>query len=686
MAENRESGATRSSVSDASGTYQIALLPPGRYRIKAELAGFKTEEQDLTLQVSQNARIDMAMGVGAIEESVTVSAAAPLVDTRDAAMGQVVEQQKIVELPLNGRNFRDLGLIAPGVQQQTQNSGLATRGGGLYINGARIYDNNYILDGFDNNDITTGEILTFPSPDSIQEFKILGASYGAEYGFASGGIISLISRSGGQQYHGNAFGFFRNDTFDAKNYFSTTVPKLDRKQYGGTIGGPAGLKNLFFFGSYERTQLQQGQPFTAAVPTDALRSGNFGTTVVRDPLTGQPFPNNVIPQSRISPQAVTMLELFPRENNAGDPTRNYVSSPDLDDQLHVATGKVDFNASSSNQFSTRYSIYWDTQSTPGALPAIVTAVRKHNQQVGGTWTHVYGSRTVQEVRGGWGDIYNGMFRDDPVEDWSQKLGITGTLQQAVPGRLGHGAARRVGHGIHRRQPEQQPVHPQPSPVAGLLRPGADRSATTRSRPAARYRSQQMSLDDWRNPQGTFTFTGRYSGSPWGDYLLGYPNQTTTFVGLVFMEQKAWQTGIFVQDEWRATPRVTLNYGVRYEYQAPTAEVENRWGTFVPELGESVQVGTNGVPSSIRNAREEQLRAADRRGVGHDRRRPAGGARRLRAVLQHDAAEHRVLVLRQRAARLQPGVPDDLGDADHLHEQPVPGGLRVGHDHHVGHRA
>ena len=604
-AANRDSGATRSTVSDASGSYQIALLPPGQYRITADLAGFRPETQDLTLQVSQNARIDLAMGVGGIEESITVSASAPLIDTRDAAMGQVVEQQQIVELPLNGRNFRDLGLIAPGVQQQTQASGLATRGGGLYINGARIYDNNYILDGFDNNDITTGEILTFPSPDAIQEFKILGASYGAEYGFASGGIVSLISRSGGQQFHGNAFGFFRNDTFDAKNYFSTDVPKLDRKQYGGTLGGPTGVNNLFFFGSYERTSLEQGRPFTAAVPTDALRDGNFGSTVVRDPFTGQQFPNNVIPRSAWSQQSITMLELFPVANNPADPNRNYVSAPNLDDQLHVATGKMDFNPSQSDQFSGRYSIYWDTQSDPGAVPAVVTAIRKHNQQIGGTWTHVYGSRTVQEVRGGWGDIYNGMYRDDPVEDWSQKLGITGTLQQAVPGRLGMGPPVVTVTGLTNVNPNNNPFIRSHRLWQGsyvLVQTMGNHSVKA----GGEYRSQQMALDDWRNPQGTFTFTGRYTGSPWGDFLLGYPNQTTTFVGLVFMEQKAWQTGLFVQDEWRATPTLTVNYGLRYEYQAPTYEVEDRWGTFVPELAQSVQVGTNGVPSSIRTAQKNNF--------------------------------------------------------------------------------
>ncbi len=604
--ENVETKAQRTAVSGDSGTYQIALLPPGRYRVRAELQGFRTEERDLTLVVSQNARFDFAMNVGTLEETVTVQAAAPLVDTRDAAMGQVVDQTKIVELPLNGRNFRDLGLIAPGVQQQTQASGLATRGGGLYINGARIYDNNYLLDGFDNNDTTTGEILTFPSPDAIQEFKVLGASYGAEYGFASGGIISLISKSGGAAYRGNVFGFLRNDAMDARNYFATTVPTLDRRQGGGTIGGPLWGGKTFFFGSYEKTNLTQGQPFTAAVPTDAQRAGNFGSTVVRDPLTGLPFTNNVIPSARFSPRAVAMLPLFPQANNPGDPTRNYVSSPDLLDDLHVGSGRLDYNLSPSNQFTGRYSIYWDTQSTPGAVPAVVTAVRKHNQSFGATWTHVFGSSTVQEIRAGIGHVYNGMYRDDSTAtDWSKELGLTGTLQATTPDRLGQGPPVLTLTGY-------SPINPNNNPfirthnlrqVSYVL---AQNAGSHSIKAGGEVRTQQMALDDWRNPQGTFTFTGRYTGTAMGDYLLGYPSQTTTFTGLVFMEQVNWQTALFVQDEWRLSPRLTVNYGIRYEYQAPDREVENRWGTFEPKLGQSVQVGTNGVPETMRSAEKDNF--------------------------------------------------------------------------------
>ena len=685
--ENVETRATRTTVSGASGEYEIALLPPGRYRIKAELQGFKTEERnDFILQVSQNARIDFALSIGSLEESITVQGQSPLVDTRDAAMGQVVEQTKIVELPLNGRNFRDLGLIAPGVQQQTQASNLATRGGGLYINGARIYDNNYLLDGFDNNDATTGEILTFPSPDAIQEFKVLGASYGAEYGFASGGIISLISRSGGSSYHGNAFGFVRNDAFDARNYFATTTPKLDRRQGGGTFGGPLLGRRLFGFGSYERTALTSGQTFTAAVPTDAQRQGIFGATVVRDPLTGQPFDNNVIPGSRMNTVALGLLELYPIANNPSDPARNYVSSPDLVDDLHVASGKVDFNKSSANTFSARYTLYWDTQSNPGAVPFVVTAVRKHNQQVGFTWTHVYGPRTVQEIRGGIGHVYNGMFRDDSTaRDFGNELGITGTLQHAIPDRLGQGPPVLTLTAFTGVSPNNNPFIRSHNlrQLSYVLAQGAGAHSL---RLGGEVRTQQMALDDWRNPQGTFTFTGRYTGHSMGDFLLGYPSQTTTFVGLVFMEQLNWQTALFVQDEWRVAPRLTVNYGLRYEYQAPDREKENRWGTFVPELGQSVQVGTNGVPSSIRTA--EKTNFAPRVGVVWDL--SGDGSRAIRGGygIYYTSFVHNIAFSSYANTPLGTNkvFTASTTTPEHQHERSVPGGFWQRHDHHVRHAA
>ncbi|HVB36980.1 MAG TPA: carboxypeptidase regulatory-like domain-containing protein, partial [Vicinamibacterales bacterium] len=265
---NIGTNAVRTTVTNASGNYDMSLLPPGQYSVTAELQGFqKLEKTGITLQVNQNARIDFALKLSSVQEAVQVTAEAPLVDTTDTTTKQVVDNKKIVGLPLNGRNFVDLGLTVPGVQAISQSSNVASRGGGMNIVGASETTNNYLLDGFDNNDPTTGEIQTFPSVDAVQEFTVLGGSYPAEVGFASGGVVSLVTKSGTSKFHGDGFEFLRNSKFDAKNFFATSNPPLNRNQYGGTLGGPAPFAHTFFFVSYEGTRDREGTTTTSAVPT-----------------------------------------------------------------------------------------------------------------------------------------------------------------------------------------------------------------------------------------------------------------------------------------------------------------------------------------------------------------------------------------------------------------------------------
>src|SRR5213592_4736630 len=288
---NAQTNLTRTTTTNGSGNYDAPLLPPGRYNVSSELAGFRRlEKSGLVLEVTQNARVDFTLELATVEESVMVTAQSPLVDTQDSSFRQVIDQTKVVGLPLNGRNFRELGLIVPGVQEMAQNSNVASRGGGMNIVGAQDYNNNFLVDGFDNNDPTTGEIQTFPSVESVQEFTILGASYGADVGFASGGVVSLVSKSGSAKVRGNVFEFLRDDAFDAKNYFATTKAPLNRNQFGGTFGGPAGIKNVFFFGSYERLRHRDGATLTGVVPTGAMKGGDFSALPAQlaDPISRQP--------------------------------------------------------------------------------------------------------------------------------------------------------------------------------------------------------------------------------------------------------------------------------------------------------------------------------------------------------------------------------------------------------------
>jgi len=627
---NNATGLTRTTVTNQSGNYDAALLPPGSYNLSVELPGFqKVQRSGVTLLINQSARIDFKMQLSSVQESVQVTAQAPLVDTTDSSMRQVVGEQQIVALPLNGRNFRDLGLIVPGVQDMAQNSNLSSRGGGINIVGAQDTQNNFLLDGFDNNDPTTGETLTFPTVDSVQEFTIMGASYGAGIGFANGGIVSLVTKSGSQQYRGNAWEFLRNDAFNQKNYFATTKPPLNRNQFGGTLGGPIpGSEHLFAFGAYESTIDHQGVTQTATVPTVAMRSGNFaGLAPIKDPATGLPFPNNQIPADRINPIAANILnQLYPAPTSAGS-TRNYVASPVVPNNLQVATGRVDYTPSSSNSYFGRYSHYWQTSidTSPSPFPIAQTQTIKHNYNIGGEWTHVFGPQTVQEFRVGYGHVDNEKWPQNQ-QNWDQLIGIPGgTTALTAPNNLSGGPPTISLSGYQGITPFTNPfirIHKLWQVAYALTQNKANHSI----RIGTEYRRFRMDIVDDNNPQGGFTFTGRYTGNSVADLLLGYPSQTNNLLGPPVNDENSWQIATYVEDGWRASHNLTLSYGLRYEYQTPDTSSENLLGAFVPALGQAVVVGTHGVPEGVRYQYYKNF--APRAGVVWDQ--SGSGSRTFRA--------------------------------------------------------
>ncbi|MFN2444042.1 MAG: TonB-dependent receptor domain-containing protein [Vicinamibacterales bacterium] len=609
----------RTTVTNESGNYDVQLLPPGEYALTAELAGFRTQQRTgVRLTVNQAARIDFKLEISTVEESVTVSAQTPLVETVDSAVRSVIDAEKLEELPLNGRNFRTLALIVPGVQNEVQGSTLSNRGGGVNINGAGLTDNNFLLDGFNNNDDTTAEILTFPSADAIQEMTVLGASYNASLGFAQGGIVSLVSKSGSQTYHGNGFGFFRDDAFDATNYFATTKPLVSRQQYGGSLGGPAGFRNAFFFGNYEKVRIREGVTLGNTVPTTAQRNGDFSGLgrSITDPLTGLPFSGNVIPASRLNPVGKGIADAFYPDPTNPNTTRNFIHSPELVQDLHLGTGRADWNPRASDSLMMRYQIYWDDQVNPnvaGTLPRLAETIIKKNQNLGMQWTKVWGPNTVQEVRVGWGRIRNARLSSD-VEDWNARLGITGTTSETVKDRLTVGPPIVNVTGYSAIVPFSNPfirIHNNWQYAYQLVQSRGDHSL----RYGAEVRTTKIDLDDWNTPNGSFTFTGRYTGNAIADLLLGYPSQAQRLIGPGVSNLRSWQVAGFVQDEWRVTGRLSVNYGLRYEYQAPSWEDNNAWGAFVPALGRPVQVETEGLPRSIREFSKDNF--APRVGVVYD---------------------------------------------------------------------
>src|SRR5262245_8519190 len=324
---NQQTGLTRETKTGGNGDFVIPLLPVGVYVVTGEQTGFKTAiRSDVTLTVDQIQRVDLALAPGNVSETVEVQANALALDTASASVGQTITEKQVTELPLNGRNFLQLLFLGAGAVETAGEQGGMRQGVGnaISIAGARPTSNNFMIDGTSNIDTSLGTPAAVLSVDAIQEFKEQTTTYSAEYGFSSN-QINLVSKSGTNRLHGTGFGFFRNEGWDARNFFDNggaPKPKLDQKQFGFVAGGPVmlpmydGRNRTFFLVNYEGTRIDRGATAFYTVPTPEQLTGKFSTTII-DPLTLQPFPNNTIPQSRFSRLAQLALRnsWFPAPNS-----------------------------------------------------------------------------------------------------------------------------------------------------------------------------------------------------------------------------------------------------------------------------------------------------------------------------------------------------------------------------------
>ena len=378
---NTSTGAERKIRTNGVGLFSISLLQPGDYDVRVRQQGFKPIFQDkVHLDVDQRAEINFMLEVGAITEQIDVRASVSRLNTVEASQGQVIDNQRIVDMPLNGRNFLDLALMSGGAVQSAPGS----RIGGFSAGGQRVSQNNYIMDGIDNNSVELAAAgrraeMVEPSIDAIQEFKVQTNSYAAEYGRGMGAVVNLTIKSGTNALHGAAFEFIRNEVFDAKNFFTpagNAKPPFKRNQYGLALGGPVVLPKLydgrnktFFFGDFERTRIRETATIANTLPTLKMRSGDFSEFPkrVNDPTNGQQFPGNIIPASRFDPVATNLIKLYPVPLNSNLANNFTYLSPRTQD-----VDKWDFRADQSMgtkdnlffRFSTHDTVLPDTPNLP----------------------------------------------------------------------------------------------------------------------------------------------------------------------------------------------------------------------------------------------------------------------------------------------------------------------------------
>jgi outer membrane receptor protein involved in Fe transport len=578
---------TRTAVTGSDGYYTVPLLQPGQYSVKGTLAGFKTFLRDgVTVTVESTSRVDMKLAVGGLEETVSVTADVPLVETSNATLGIVVDEKQVVELPLNGRNFTQLGTLLPGVVAPPAGlggaTGEATPGGfgattsGFSVNGMRNQSNNFLLDGASNNDtFNTGFVLR-PPPDAIQEFKILTHSYAAEYGRNAGSVINVVTKSGSNELHGAAWEFNRDDALQARNYFAAAdqdKPKLKQNQFGASLGGPVLRNRLFGFGYYEGFRNTSGLTQNFVVLSDAQRAGNFGSTAIRDPLTGLPFPGNQIPADRIDPAARALLDQFvPRANTGGN---RYVISPDVVDNRDQFGLRFDYQMSQSNSLLGRYIRSQTERDEPPTTRPIGSLSKATLQDFMVSDTHVFSSNAINVVRVSYNRIGANPAATSGLTN--NEFGIN--VPHNVPSA--QGLANITINGFFSLGDAQQPFVERLNETMQFTNDFTWILGGHSTKFGAEIMRQHMFIAFVNRPNGDFTFNGALSGNAAADFLLGLPSQFRRTTTNTPQDGEGWIYAGYAQDEFRPFENVTINAGLRYEVSVPFEDKNGALNAFRP---------------------------------------------------------------------------------------------------------
>ena len=584
---NTGTNETRVVATNVDGDYTIPQLPPGDYSLSVELRGFKKMVRSLSLETGQEARLDITLLTGSVTEEVVITAVSPVISAEDAALGNVVEQKKIVELPLNGRDYLQLAQLQPNVFAPAQNSTLGFRGG-FNVSGNSEIANNYILDGIDNNDETTNQPSHRPILDAVREFRVLTGTYGAEYGRQAGGQVIVTTKSGTNNFHGSAFEFHRNSVFDARNFFAPKKPSFRRNQYGGVLGGPIRKDKTFFFVGYEGQRRGQQEAGLANVPTLAMKQGDFSSVpglVLRDPL-GVGFPENKIPKERWNSQGIGLLAIYPNPNTSGG--NNFVSAGTgrfSIDQFSVRLDhrlRENMNLFGAYQFADSTEFYPISNPLCSArdVPGFGCDEMQRTQHFTLNWTWTIGPRLINEARIGYSRFGFYRLQEDREADVISKLGIKG-LTDAGRTPFNNGAPEIIASGfVTIGGPTNLPQGRHDNTYHYV------ESMTFTNGP----HTMKWGLDIRRFlfnsfftsfGRGSYRFDGRFTGHPIADMLLGAAFQGDRNLGEPFHNAKTFSSGYYFQDDWRISNKLTLNLGLRYEFNLPPIENIDKIASFDP---------------------------------------------------------------------------------------------------------
>jgi len=620
-ATNQATRAVNTAVTDETGTFRLLLLPVGTYTVTVELQGFKRSTTDVTLAVGDRFRFDPKLEVGAIEESVKVIAESPLLQTQTSTMSTLTDARAMQDLPLNGRNFIRLAQIAPGAYEgppAALSSGNRPddrrQSSALSINGGDPSNNNFLIDGIDNNERFIGTVIVRPNVDAIHEMKIDSNNFSADQGRSAGGVINILTKSGTNEMHGSSYLFYRNEALDSTDYFARgrDKPIYDLKQFGGSFGGPLVANRTFFFGDYAGLRVEEGQTFTSTVPTAAMRTGNFaGAAAIYDPFTGLQFPGNVIPGNRIDPAAAAILNLVPLPQTDAA-VNNYISTPSKtqdDDSFDV---RIDHRFSQADSLFGRYSFNNTTTLVPelfpsvngmnaGGGPSFPGTAKQRAQQLGAGWNHTWTSGLLLEVKGGFSRYNADTVPTNYGQNVSQALGIPGINFDADSSglvRLPIAGYFTLGDATFIPLLNENTVYQGLANIiylrgAHTLKTGTD----IKFRDFFAFQSNQA--------RGQFSFNANFTsnggaagtGNSIASFLLGYPSATVRTKYLAEPTYAANELSVYVQDDWRARSWLTFNLGLRYDYYAPLTEADNQISNVDLAAGAIRRAGEGGFSDS-----------------------------------------------------------------------------------------
>jgi len=579
-------GTERTAKTDTKGDYVLPLLPIGEYMIQAEAQGFKTfQQRSVTLNANENVRVDARLMVGSISESVSVTAEAPLVDSRSSTVGALIDPRRVLELPINGRNVIALAGLLPGVSQVSAPQTFTGDRSGptVSVSGSRTTQNLFLFDGAPFNAVFRNTGLNYPPPDALQEVKVLTNSFSAEYGRNAGSIFNVVTRSGTNEIHGSLWEFLRNHKLNARNFFAPSQkPQLIQNQFGAAAGGPIRKNQLFVFGSYESLRVRPAALNTAAFPlTAAEREGNFaGGATVRDPLTNQPFAGNQVPVSRFDPVARNVLtkSLMPLPNRPDGQLVSTFATPEDNDSVLLRTDCNRGKHTVEARYNYSRAVAGDYGGdVPEYLPLTRRAIN-HSATIADTFailpsllsqTRISFTRMTPIIRGP-NDFY--------IADLGSNFPLIGTIKLppvlAISGRLTLGNGSAVD--------------------ADLVNQSFDLSESvnwTRSAHTLKAGFELLKLryanrSYWQT-MGSFTFNGQITGNAAADFVLGRAQNMVVASPVLQQDGKQTNAYYFIQDDWKIHPRLTLNLGLRYELPLPWVHPNDYWGTL--RLGQQSQV-------------------------------------------------------------------------------------------------